>query len=155
MVHVPDQVARQAGVPHDLDSTRLGPFTVPSSRRRARAGLFYLVGAGLVAIAIVAGQLPAGMWWAVALLLLIGALHLAGAWRIQVDEHQALAVAASEVPFAVGHAGAAVSFVGWRARPVWNVLLYSADEPPTQRGWVRVDAVSRELLGSWVEHNPI
>lgn len=155
MVHVPDHVAAEAGLPEDLDSTRLGPYSVPDSRRRARAGLFYLGGAALVVIGIIAGRLPAGMWWAVGLLLVIGGLSLAGAWRIQVDERQALAVAAPLVPFAVGHAGATVSFVGWRARPTWNVLLFSADEPPTQRGLVRVDAVSGEVRGTWVEPNPI
>jgi hypothetical protein len=34
---------------------------------------------------------------------------------------------------------------------VWNVLVFSADDPPSQQGLVRVDGVTGEVLGSYVE----
>jgi hypothetical protein len=37
---------------------------------------------------------------------------------------------------------------------VWRVLLYSADEPPSKRGLVELDAVDGEILGSYTEDNP-
>jgi len=55
------------------------------------------------------------------------------------------------VQFPVGHASAVVGFDGLRARPVWNVLVFSADEPPTQRGLVRVDAVDGHVVESVTE----
>ena len=45
-----------------------------------------------------------------------------------------------------GHAAAGVGFTGWRARPVWNVMVYSADEPPARRASVQVDGVTGEVL---------
>ena len=43
---------------------------------------------------------------------------------------------------------------GCRARPVWRILLYSADEPPATRGLVQLDAVDGRVLGEYTEPNP-
>ena len=84
----------------------------------------------------------------------LGAWHLASAWRIGVLDPEALAIANRETDFAVGHASAAVGFDGWRARPVWNVLEFGADDPPSRRGLVRVDAVDGSVVGTYVEDVP-
>ena len=39
-------------------------------------------------------------------------------------------------------------------RPVWRILLYSADEPPTMRGLVEFDAVDGHVMGEYTEPNP-
>ena len=57
--------------------------------------------------------------------------------------------------FPIGHASAAVTFRGVRSRPRWNVVLYSAEEPPDQRGMVVVDAVAGQVAESpYVEEIP-
>jgi hypothetical protein len=63
-----------------------------------------------------------------------------------VDENQAMTVAGAAVDFPIGHASAAVRFHGWRSRPRWSVVLYSASEPPDQRALVVVDAVSGDVV---------
>ncbi len=146
-------MAAAAGVPDDLDSSALDPYSVPSPRRRLRAGAVYLAFAGLAALAAVAGW-GDGFWLAAALLVAIAAYHAVAAWRLPVREGEALELAGGAVEFPVGHASAQVGFVGWRARPVWNVLVFSADEPPTQRGLVRIDGLSGEVVDSYVEDVP-
>jgi hypothetical protein len=95
------------------------------------------------------------MWWtAVVPLVLIGAYHLVAGWRLRVREGRALEAANREVEFPVGHASAALGFTGWRSRPVWNVLVFSADEPPTKRGLVRVDGIDAAIIESYVEDVP-
>ena len=37
---------------------------------------------------------------------------------------------------------------------MWRILLYSADEPPTMRGLVQVDAVDGTVMGEYTEPNP-
>jgi hypothetical protein len=37
---------------------------------------------------------------------------------------------------------------------VWNVLVFSADEPPSRRGLVRIDAVDGHVVESYVEDSP-
>ena len=37
--------------------------------------------------------------------------------------------------------GAQLAWRGLRARPVWRILLYSADTPPSMRGLVELDAL--------------
>ena len=65
-----------------------------------------------------------------AVLAAIGGYHLLSAFDLAVEDREALRIANQNTDFPVGHASAAVGFEGWRARPVWNVLVFSADDPP-------------------------
>jgi hypothetical protein len=152
-IEIPEEVARAERMPDDLDATQREPYTIPTTRRRRTSGIVHLVAAALAAASILAG-LPPGMWVIAAVLAALGAWHLASAWEIAVLDPEALAVANRETDFAVGHASAAVGFDGWRARPVWNVLVFAADEPPSKRALVRVDAVDGSVVGSYVEDVP-
>jgi len=71
-----------------------------------------------------------------------------------VRELDALAAAARQVGFPVGHASAQMAWRGLLSIPTWRVLVYSADDPPTRRGLVVVDGTSADVLGSAVEDNP-
>lgn len=112
--------------------------------------MIHLAGTVAAAGAVVLGA-PTGLLVVAGLLAVLALWSFAGAWRIGVLDPQALETAGREVGFPVGHASAAVSFDGLRARPVWNVLVFSADEPPTRRGLVRVDAVDGHVVGKWEE----
>jgi hypothetical protein len=140
-------------LPADLDVTRSRPYKVPDIRRRRLAGGLH---AG-VAVACLGGFLASGnggLLWAAAVLAAVAAGHVACAWPLAVDETAALAAAGREVDFPVGHASAQLAWRGLRSRPAWRVLLYSADEPPSRRGLVELDAVDGEVLGHYVEDNP-
>ncbi|MBU1865839.1 MAG: PepSY domain-containing protein [Actinobacteria bacterium] len=152
-IGIGEEVARAAGVPEDLDASAAGPYTIPSTRRRRSAAAIMGGIAGLM-VAGVAGGLPSGMLVGAGLLAAGAIWAWAAAWPLRLSVEEALAAANREAEFAVGHASAAVGFDGWRAKPVWNVLVFSADDPPSQRGLVRVDAVTGEVIGSYVESNP-
>ena len=141
-IHIPADVAEAEGVPDELDSSIVGPYRFPDPRRRRLSGWIYLGVAVLLAGLAVNQPL---MWLGVGLLVVLACWHLAASWPLEVDQENALAKAATHVDFPVGHASAAVTFVGWRSRPHWQVILYSADEPPSQRGLVQFDAVSGDL----------
>jgi hypothetical protein len=149
-LEIPNDVAADAAVPEDLDSDVYGPYAVPEPARRRSAGLVYLGAALLVAVGIAVG-LPGGMGVAAAGLGALAAYHAITAWHLAVREDRALETANRATEFPVGHASAAMSFEGWRARPVWNVLVFSADDPPTKRGLVRVDALSGEVVETYTE----
>lgn len=140
-IEIPRDVAEAEGVPDDLDSSIVGPYQFPNPRRRRLAGIIYLVGALLGAVGVVAGLVPGGVWLVVGALLLMAIYNVATAWNMTMNQEDALDTAAGRVDFAVGHASAAVGFVGWRSRPVWNVILYSATEPPDRRALVRLDGL--------------
>lgn len=150
LMDVPREVADAAGMPDDLDSGDVGPYLVPSPTRRKLAGRVYVVGAGIAIIGAVT-VLPAGYWFVALAFLAIAGYHWVSAWELPIRDVDALEVANRQTPFPVGHAAAQVGFAGWRARPVWNILVFSADDPPTQRGLVRVDGVSGAPLESYVE----
>jgi hypothetical protein len=65
-----------------------------------------------------------------------------------------LVAAVRQVGFPVGHASAQMGWRGVLSRPTWRILLYSAEDPPTQRGLVLVDGVDGEVLEWFVEENP-
>jgi hypothetical protein len=71
-----------------------------------------------------------------------------------VRDTDALVAAVREVGFPVGHASAQLGWRGLRSRPTWRILLYSAEDPPSRRGLVLVDAVDATVLGQLVEDNP-
>jgi hypothetical protein len=95
-----------------------------------------------------------GFLWGGVALVLIGAFHWAAAWRLAVREGDALIAAAGRIGFPVGHASAQLGWTGVRSRPVWRILLYSAEDPPQRRGVVLVDGVDGEVVFDFVEANP-
>lgn len=146
-IRIPHEVARQEGVPEDLDSGVLGPYRFPSPARRRTAAKVYLVGALLSVLAALA-DLAAGLWVVAPAFIVLAFFHNRSAWHLDVDQEEVLMMAAAEAPLTVGHASAALGFVGLRSRPVWNVILYSAEDPPDRRALVRLDAVTGDLLDS-------
>jgi len=155
-IYVPDEIAAAAALPEDLDSNvEAFEYAVPDTNRRRRSGTVYVVGAVVVGLLIAGGFLPRPMWWTgVAVLVIVGVYHFIGGWTLAVREGEVLEVANRSVPFPVGHASASLGFSGWRARPVWNVLVFSADEPPSQRGLVRADGIDGSVVDSYVEEIP-
>jgi hypothetical protein len=146
-IEVAADVAAAAGMPDDLDANVLGPYQVPDPARRQRAGMVYLAGALVVAAGVGAG-LPDGI------LTVIGVYHVVAGKHLEVTDGEALTAANQATEFAVGHASAVLGFEGFLATPVWNVLVFSADEPPTRRGLVRVDGRNGTVLETYTEDIP-
>lgn len=141
-------------LPADLDVTQyIGVYQFPDVRRRRIAASILIV-AALVCLWAWQVSDNGGLLAATVLFAVLGAYHFLAAWPLAISQTDALAVASATVGFPVGHSSARVMFRGVRSRPVWQVLLYSADEPPTVRGLVELDAVSGQVLGEYTEANP-
>lgn len=146
-------------LPDDLDpSGFVGAYMFPDNSRRRWPGVLYLVIAAMcVVVAVVWSDSPIvnGGWILAAVLLAVmGTISITSGWRMHVDEKEALVAAQRAVGFAVGHASAQQVWRGFRSRPTWRVLCYSAEEPPLQRGLVLVDAIDAEIVEYLVEENP-
>ncbi len=142
-IYIPPEVAAAEALPDDLDASQVGPYRFPDPRRRRIAGWIYLGLAALFAVGLSSRPTLAG---GLAIALGLAAWSFAAAWPMRVEDREALATAASHVPFPVGAVSAAVAFVGIRARPRWQVIVYSADDPPTRRALVQIDAVDGSLV---------
>jgi hypothetical protein len=141
-------------LPAELDVTAyVGPYLFPDIRRRRIAGTLHaVVAAGSLLGGALSGN--AGLLAAGALLGAIAAYHFAAAWPLVLDQTDALAAASRAAEFPVGHASAQLGWRGLRSRPSWRILVYSADDPPSTRGLVELDAVDGEVQGSYMEPNP-
>jgi hypothetical protein len=141
-------------LPEDLDVTAyVGPYQFPDIRRRRIAGTIYAV-LGAIALWVAVATGNRGILFGAILLGLIAIYHFLAAWPLRVDQTEALAVASRTVGFPVGHASAQLAWRGLRSRPTWRILLYSADEPPSMRGLVELDAVDASVIGEYTERNP-
>ena len=146
-------------LPDDLDPSEfVGAYQFPDNSRRRWPGVLYLVIAALC-VAVYFGWQDSAIvneGWLVgaAILTVVGVFSITSGWRMTVDETEALVAAHQAIGFAVGHASAQQVWRGLRSRPTWRVLCYSAEDPPTQRGLVLVDAVDGHVVEHLVENNP-
>lgn len=143
-IEISQEIADAEGVPEDLDSSIVGPYRFPNPRRRRLAAYLYLAGAALAGWA--AAAVTPGYWAICAGFMLLAAYHWISAWDLAIRQEDALGRATRAIDFPVGHVSAAVGFEGWRSKPVWNVIVYAADEPPSQRALVRLDGRSGDLV---------
>ena len=147
-------------LPEDLDAAGyVGPYTFPNNDRRRTQGTIYLVVAAVcLALRLLAGDGAVlandGFYVVAAGLALFGGYCMLAGQPSNIDETDALVIATRTAGFPVGHASASLGWRGLRSRPTWRILLYSADEPPSQRGLVLVDAVEGGVIEHFIEDNP-
>ncbi len=148
-------------LPDDLDAAGyVGPYLFPNNNRRRIPGIIYLVLAALCLLLWATHRdgpqvLVNGGFLAAAIgLALFGTYSIVSGWNLAVDEADALVEAVKIVGFPVGHASAQMGWRGLLSRPTWRILLYSAEDPPAQRGLVLVDGVQGQVLEWFVEDNP-
>ena len=147
-------------LPSDLDvSAFVGPYQFPDNSRRRIPGYLYL---GISALSLLlwilsdqsSGLVNDGFLVFAVALAAFAIFVLTSSWKMTINERDALVHASRAVDFAVGHASAQQVWRGVRSRPTWRVFCYSAQEPPTHRGLVLVDAVNGEIVECLVEINP-
>lgn len=145
-------------LPSDLDiSGLIGPYEFPNNNKRRLAAVLYLaVGAICVWLGVAIDSPLVNTGLAVVGVALI--VFAAYSWLVgvgtEVEETDALVIAARTVGFPPGHASAQMSWRGWRSRPAWRILLYSDESQPLQRALVVVDGVSGDVIEQLVEENP-
>jgi hypothetical protein len=148
-------------LPDDLNAVEyVGVYQFPGNERRRYPA----------ALAIISGALMLGGWLirkdsnpvlvspgvgiGGVLLIAFGCYSLAAATSLTITEVDALAAASRRVGFPVGHASAQMGWRGLLSRPTWRILLYSAENPPSQRGLVLVDGNDGSVVDHFVEDNP-
>jgi hypothetical protein len=146
-------------LPEDLDPTGfVGPYQFPDNSRRRWPGVIYLAVAAICIVVYLVGNDSAlvnrGFVVAAAVLAAVGIFSITSGWRMHVDEKDALVAAQQALGFPVGHASAQQVWRGFRSRPTWRVLCYSAEDPPIRRGLVLVDAVDGRVVEQLSEDNP-
>lgn len=148
-------------LPDDVAPTErdLEDYIFPNNNRRRIPGYLYLLCAvGFVAFYAVFGDdgvlVNEGFLWAAAIAVIVGVYSIVAGWNLNIDERDALVVAATEVGQPIGPASAQLSWRGLLSRPVWRILCYSAEDPPLTRALVVVDGVDGHVVERIVEANP-
>lgn len=144
-IEIPQELADAEGVPDDLDANVVGPYQFASPERRKVAGHIYVGGAVVAGVGAAVG-IASGLWVVTAALAALGVHQYLSAHHLAVNDSEALATAGRAVEMPVGHASAALRFEGLFAKPVWNVLVYDAEDPPTQRALVQISGIDGEVV---------
>jgi hypothetical protein len=148
-------------LPDDLNAVGfVGAYDFPDNSRRRVPGYIYL---GLAAACLLAwlvrhNNRPVlvnnGFLLAAGLLGALGVFCITSGWKLGLDEKEALAKATGAVGWPIGHASAQMAWRGLRSRPIWRILAYSVEEPPTRRAFVVIDAVDGRTIEHFTEDNP-
>lgn len=148
-------------LPDDLAATHqdLEDYIFPNNNRRRIPGFLYLVAAvGFIVLYLLYGDdgvlVNEGYLWAALIAVTVGVYSIVSGWNLNVDEREALVVAAAEVGQPIGPASAQLSWRGLLSRPVWRILCYTAEDPPLTRALVIVDGVDGHVVERIVEDNP-
>lgn len=133
-------------------------YLFPNNNRRRVPGYLYMATSAI--LLIIAILLNSSVFINVGTILASLCLGLFGAYSVfagvdlKIDEREALQIAVPYFGHTVGHASAQMSWHSPLSQPVWRILLYSADDPPSYRGFVVVDATSGAVLDLISEENP-
>jgi hypothetical protein len=133
----------------------VGPYRVLDTATRRRAAIVY-VGFAAIAAGLVLVTGVSAMWLtAVAPLLFIAGVQVAGGWRMQVKDVEAIQIASDEASFDVGHGSATLGFRGLLAKPVWQVLVFADGPAPDAQALITVDALTGDIRGAYEEPVPV
>jgi hypothetical protein len=148
-------------LPEDLNAVEyVGVYQFPGNERRRYPALLAIISGALMLAGWIIRKdsnpvlVSPGVGLGGALLIAFGCYSLVAATPLKVTEVDALAAASRTVGFPVGHASAQMGWRGLLSRPTWRILLYSAENPPTQRGLVLVDGNDGSVVDHFVEENP-
>ena len=138
-------------LPQDLDVTKyVGPYQFPSPKKRKTASISIAV-VSLACIAFGYNSSNSAMIFGGIALTIVALVFFIAGWPLNVSDLNALTQAAGQAPFSVGHASAQLCFTGWASKPRWRVVVFSADDPPSQRGMVEIDAVSEKIVSTYFD----
>lgn len=145
-------------LPEDLDISELtGIYEFPNNSKRKIAAILYLavgVICLVVGITVESPLVNGGVTVAGAGLIAFALYGWVTAVDTNIDEADALVTAAGVAGFAPGPASAQMVWRGWRSRPAWRILMYSAEPTPEHRAVVVVDGVDGSVVEHLVEDNP-
>lgn len=147
-------------LPADLNAAEFeSDYMLPNNnRRRIPAAIYAVIAAGSLYLWVAHRDsspfVNDGMLWVAVALGAFAAYGFVAGRTLTVDETEALKTATKTVGFPVGHASAQMVWRGWLSRPVWRLLVYSAENPPAKRGIVVVDGLDGAVIEWFAEDNP-
>jgi hypothetical protein len=129
----------------------VGPYRVLDTATRRRAAVVYLAIAVIAGLLVIATDVGAMWLTVVSPLIVLAIVQVAGGWRMQVRDVDAIRLASDHASFDVGHGSATLGFRGPLAKPVWQVLVFADGPAPDRQALITVDALSGDVRGSYEE----
>ena len=136
-------------VPEDLNSLAVGSYIVPSPKRRKTYGLM------LIVTALISQVITSFYGWinitvGVVLVILTGIFVLFIDNTINVKQSDVIENVVKHIPHSIGYYSIALTFQFIKQylflKPVWTVIVYDHNNPPTMKTIIEIDASTAELV---------
>ena len=136
-------------VPEDLNSLAVGSYIVPNPKRRRTFAIMLIITAFVSQIVISLYDwldITVGVF----LVFLIGIFILFIDNTINVEQSNVIENVAKHIPHSTGYYSIALTFQFMKKyrflKPVWTVIVYDHNNPPTMKTIIEIDASTAELV---------
>lgn len=136
-------------VPEDLNSLAVGSYIVPNPKRRKTFGVMLIITA-LISQVITSFYDWLNITVGVILVILIGIFILFIDNTINVKQSNVIENVVKHIPHSIGYYSIALTFQFMKKylflKPVWTVIVYDHNNPPTMKTIIEIDASTAELV---------
>ena len=148
-IEISQEDAEKQTVPEDLNSLAVGSYIIPNPFRRRNYGLL------LISTAIISELITTFNDWIDVsvgnfLILLIGCFILLIDNTINVNQSEVIQNISKHLTHSIGYYSIALTFQFIKKvkflKPVWTVIVYDHNNPPTKKTIIEIDASTAELV---------
>ena len=148
-INILQEDADKQTVPEDLNSLAVGSYILPNPKRRRTYGLLLII-TSIVVNFIISFNDWLNITVGTTLVLLIGVFILLIDNTINVQQSQVIQRVSKHIPHSIGYYSIALTFEFIKnykfLKPVWTVIVYNHNNPPTMKTIIEINASTAELV---------
>ena len=145
-IDISEADASKENLPEDLNSLAYGAYRLPDlSRRRLFAYiiLFFCISSFTLSYFL---QIRIFTYPGVIFLIIFVYIYSLNN-QIKIDQSEVIETTAKYIDHSVGYYSVALTFNGLFLHPVWTVIIYDHNIPPSCRSIIEINANTSELIG--------
>ena len=148
-IEISQEAADKQVIPEDLNSLAVGSYIIPNPQRRKTYG-FLLIITALISQFIFYFNDWLSVTAGAVLVLFTGISILFINNTIEVKQSHVIQIVSSYIPHSIGYYSIALTFEFVKnlffLKPVWTVIVYDHNNPPTNKTIIEIDASTAELV---------
>jgi len=148
-INIDSEIASKENIPEDLNSLAYSAYRIPNINRRKLTG-YFLCTLFLSIFVIDYFYHWINFSYTYPILFLVTIYVFLIKSKISVKQSEVIELVGKYVDHSVGYYSVALTFQGFRLKPIWTCIIYNHANPPKKKSIVEIDANTSELLGSVV-----
>ena len=137
--------ANKENIPSDLNSLAYVDYRLPSLKRR-KDYIFLIISILILCLILSIYYLWIDFTFTFLILSFISIYLMLTYRESKISQNEVIEIAGKFIHHSIGSYSIGLTFNGIRLKPVWTVIIYDHEEPPTQRTIVEIDANEGHLV---------